>query len=178
MKLTGTIGSLSIDVATGKAKVTLDINEKQELLNGYDDLKNKKLSLELKKYRKKRSLDANAYAWQLIDEIAKVLRVSKIEVYRNAIKEIGGVSDMVCVKSEAVDSLCKGWENHGIGWMTETISSKITGCTNVILYYGSSMYDTAQMSRLIDGIVSEANDMGIQTLSERELSLMKEDWRE
>ena len=74
---------------------------------------------ELVKSKKRRSLDANAYAWTLIDKIAAAVRITKTEVYRNAIKDIGGVSDTVCVKDEAVEKLRAGWSKNGLGWQTD-----------------------------------------------------------
>ena len=76
----------------------------------------------------------------------------------------------------AVDKLRDGWHHNGLGWQTDTTPSKIAGCTNVVLYYGSSTYDTAQMSRLINLVVQDCKDQGIEVLGERELSLMTEGW--
>lgn len=103
------------------------------------------------KARRRRSLDANAYFWVLADKLATAQGLpSTTEIYRHYIKEIGGNREFVCVKKEAADKLCQGWERGGLGWLTERFTSKVDGCVNVILYYGSSVYDTAQMSRLID----------------------------
>lgn len=130
-------------------------------------------TVEIKEYRQKRSLDANAYAWVLIDKIAAAVGLPKTEVYRNAIKELGGVSDTVCVMDAAVDALCNGWSHNGLGWVTETLPSKIKGCTNVILYYGSSTYDSKTMSRLIDGLIEDARNMGIETMTPQELERLE-----
>ena len=100
------------------------------------------------------------------DKIAEKTGISKSEVYRHAIKEIGGVSTTVCVQDKAVDRLREGWEKNGIGWQTDTLKSRIDGCTNVILYYGSSVYTSQQMSRLIDSLVQEAEGLGIPTYPE------------
>ena len=96
---------------------------------------------------------------------------------RNAIKEIGGNSDTVCVQDKAVQSLCDGWNHNGLGWITETFPSKIKGCTNVTLYYGSSTYDTAQMSRLVNMIVQECEQLGIETKSQEEIDSLLNSWR-
>lgn len=130
-------------------------------------------TVEIKEYRQKRSLDANAYAWVLIDKIAAAVGLPKTEVYRNAIKELGGVSDTVCVMDAAVDALCNGWSHNGLGWVTETLPSKIKGCTNVILYYGSSTYDSKTMSRLIDGLIEDARNLGIETMTPQELERLE-----
>lgn len=129
---------------------------------------------EITKQRKKRSLDANAYSWVLIDKIAAVLHYSKEEVYRRAVREFG-VSEVYCGKPEAVDILVRAHEG-GLGFQYEKFDSKIPGCVNVRLYFGQSSYDTKQMSIFIDGLVQDAKSLDIETLSDREISLLKEGW--
>ena len=154
----------------GEWEVTFSTRE--DFSTAYDDLKESAVNVEIKKAANKRSKDANAFCWVLIDKLSEKTRISKKEVYRNAIKEIGGVSEMVCVQNRAVDRLRSGWEKNGIGWQTDTMPSKIPGCTNVILYYGSSTYDTAQMSRLIDLLIQEAEQQGIPTLRDEAKTLL------
>lgn len=154
----------------------LTLTTKADCRELFEELKEVDIDFEIKKYRKKRSLDANAYAWVLMDKIAKKLSISKTEVYRESIRDIGGVSQIVCVQDEAVDKLRQGWERHGLGWQTDTMPSKIEGCTNVVLYYGSSMYNTKQMSVLVDKIVQDAKDLGIQTDTPEQIERYKSEW--
>lgn len=142
----------------------------------FDDMKDEAVKVEIKKASKARSNDANNYCWMIIDKIAEKTGISKSEVYRHAIKEIGGVSTIVCVQDKAVDRLRESWEKNGIGWQTDTLKSRIDGCTNVILYYGSSVFDSRQMSRLIDSLVQEAEGMGIPTYPD-EVERMKRQWQ-
>ena len=82
------------------------------------------------------------------------------------------------IKNKAVAHYKRIWETHGIGWICEEMGhSKLDGYTNVISYYGSSEYDTRQMSRLIDLIVMECKEQGIETMTPRELALLKEGWK-
>lgn len=154
----------------------LKVNE-QAPANGFIlSKKPRPYDCEIKEHREKRSLDANAYAWVLLDKLAQATRIPKTEIYRKAIKEIGGVSDTVCVLERAADRLEKGWESNGIGWFSERSESRLGGCVNVTLYYGSSVYDTAQMSRLIDYIVEDCKALGIETLTPDKLAMLKEEW--
>lgn len=156
----------------GKYIVSFEVDgDPREL---YNTLYESDLSIEIKRYRKHRSLDANSYAWVLIDKIAEKLGIDKTDVYKQAIRSIGGVSTAVCVQDKALHILCERWESKGLGWQTETIISKIPDCTNVILYYGSSTYDTKQMSQLIDHLVRDAQDLGIETMPPKELEAMIE----
>ena len=143
----------------------------------YDELDGKEVSFEIKQLRKHRSLDANAYCWVLIDKIAEKTGVRKTEVYRQAIKEIGGVSDTICVMDKAVERLREGWEKNGIGWQTDTLKSQLPGCTNVVLYYGSSVYDSKQMASLIDSLIQEAEGLGIPTITDNEAEKLIGKWK-
>lgn len=131
---------------------------------------------EIKQVRQKRSLDANGLCWVLLDKLSAALQTPKEELYRRYIKEIGGVSDTVCVPSKAADRLIAIWQEKGLGWQAETFPSKIQGCTNVILYYGSSVYDTSQMSRLIDSIVEDCQSIGIETKPQEEIDSLLAEW--
>lgn len=132
----------------------------------------------IKLKRNRRSLDANAYFWVLCDHLAEETGIPKADIYREAIRDIGGNTEYVCVPSEGADKLCDGWRRNGIGWMAETMPSKIEGCTNVILYYGSSTFDSKQMSRLIDNIVQDCQAVGIETKTPDELALLKARWED
>ena len=142
----------------------------------YDTLADKPVSVEIKQAHKRRSLTANAYAWALIDKISEKTGVKRSEVYRNAIREIGGVSETVCVQDKAVDRLREGWSKNGLGWQTDTMPSKIEGCTCVILYYGSSSYDSKQMAQFIDSLIQDAEALGIPTLTEAQAERLVGRW--
>lgn len=142
----------------------------------YDELNGKDIDLTIKRYREKRSLDANAYCWVLLGKLAEKTGLERREIYRAMVKEIGGNHETVCVRDKAVERLVNGWAHNGIGWVADTFQSKIEGCTNVILYYGSSTYDTRQMSRLIDLIVQECRQQGIETMTPEQLARLKEEW--
>lgn len=141
-----------------------------------DDLVNRDLSVDIKQWRERRSLDANAYFWVLCDRLSEVTGRGKSEIYRDEIRDIGGNSETVCVMDRAVDKLRSAWEKNGLGWQTETFDSKLDGCTNVTLYYGSSAYDKVQMARLIDNIVQDCKAVGIETMTPDQLDRLKEEW--
>lgn len=82
---------------------------------------------EIKEHREKRSLDANAYCWVLLDKLAQATRIPKTEIYRKAIKEIGGVSDTVCVQQKAADRLCYSWECNGFRLVFGTLREPFKG---------------------------------------------------
>ena len=136
----------------------------------------KTYDIEIKKHREKRSLDANAYAWVLLDKLADALKTTKKELYIRYIKEIGVYKDF-CLTEEESKTFCVAWSMLGTGWPTEKVDYTQDGEKVVIrAYYGSSTYNTRQMSRLIDSIVEDCKEQGIETLTPFELDALKERW--
>ena len=136
----------------------------------------KGVKVQLSVWREARSLNANSYAWVLLDEIAKKTRSTKEEMYRQVISRVG-VFEILPIKNEAVDNFVDKWESRGLGWVCEVMrDSKIKGYTNVIAYYGSSVYNTKEMSRLIDEVVQEAQALGIQTIKDIEIKDLMDKW--
>lgn len=123
--------------------------------------------LEIKPYKEKRSLNANAYAWTLIQKIADVLRQDKNKVYVEMLDRYGQ-SEVVSVRADIdVNGIFKYFKEIGTG----TVNGK--EFTHYRVFKGSSEYDAKEMSILIDGIVSEAKDLGIETLTPEELQRLK-----
>ena len=170
MKARGNLISLAYD-RDGHSLLTVSVPG--DWGEAFDELKAAPVAVEIKKWHPKRSLDANAYAWVLIDKLAERLRIPKVTIYREAIRSIGGVSDTVCALDRTVDRLVESWERNGTGWFAERLPSKTPGCTNLRLYYGSSSYDSKQMSALIDSLVEECETQGIETLTPSELDAIK-----
>nr|DAK78411.1 MAG TPA: NinB protein [Caudoviricetes sp.] len=132
---------------------------------------------EIKEYRKKRSLDANAYFWLLAGKFAAKVRIPVDTIYRQYIRDIGDNFEIVPVRTDAKDRWVKNWESRGLGWLCNDLeTSKLDGYTNIVCYYGSSTYDTAQMSRLIDLVVQDCKDQDIETATPEQLALIKDGW--
>lgn len=131
---------------------------------------------ELKEQRKKRSLDANAYLWVLLDKLADVLRTTKDALYLKAVQDVGPYKKFTLTEDEA-KTFRVVWERQGAGWPTELEDYAPDGDRLVIrAYYGSSTYNTKQMSRLIDWVIEECKEQGVETMTPEELARLKEDW--
>ena len=154
--------------------------EKEDLGKAMQIVRNRKsmlYDLDIKEHRKKRSLDANAYCWTLINKIADALRITPIEIYRQAIQNIGGNYEVIPIKAEAADHFKRVWEAKGLGWpCVDMGKSKIEGYRNLRAYYGSSTYDTRQMSQLIDNLVQDCKALDIETMTPDKLALLMEEW--
>lgn len=138
----------------------------------------KTLTVEVKVKRNTRSNNANSYCWALCTEIAKVIRSSKEEVYRQAIKSIGAFTPNL-IREEAVERYTEHWESHGTGWVVENMGKhSFPGYVVLACYHGSSAYDTKEMSQLIDWLIDEAKGIGIDVISDADRALLLEDWHE
>lgn len=131
---------------------------------------------EIKEHREKRSLDANAYCWTLLDKLADALRTTKEELYLQKVREVGPFKDFCLTDGEA-KTFRHAWEKLGTGWPTEVVDYHRDGDRQVVrAYYGSSTYNSKRMSRLIDSIVEDCKAVGIETLPPDRLEAMKEGW--
>lgn len=173
MKTTGKIKGARFE--DGHPVITLQVDSDAgitELLEG--DL----LDIDLKKHRSKRSLNANAYMWVLIGEIAQKTGEPRTEIYRNAIQDAGVMKPLV-VREKIVDEVLRMLTDvkpSGTGDFALEGHTK-NGWTEVYLYVGSSKYNTEEMSRLIDYIVSEAKQLGIDTMTPEEIERLKAQWQ-
>lgn len=130
-----------------------------------------------KKEKKKRSLDANAYAWVLINRIAEKVQLAPDEVYRNAVINTPGVTEsIVCIAEEAAPAFIRSWESGHLGRQVRQFPANRIGFVNLIVVYGSSDYDTLQMSRFIDGLVQDAQALGIETKDPNEIQSLLNSW--
>lgn len=146
------------------------------------EMKQKKYVAEIKEFREKRSLDANAYFWKMLDSMAEALNhnneqdVTKEEIYLEYVRRCGPFKDFKLTEDEA-KTFRVAWSRLGTGWPTEQVDYSPDG-ENVIIraYYGSSQYNKKQMSRLIDMAVQDAKALGIETMTPAELERLKEEW--
>ena len=175
MKIVGRLIEIGFSLG-GNPRLTIETKDKNTLLTGFDELHEHEVVVDVKRYSPRRSLDANGFYWLLCGKLAEKTGVGTAEIYRSHVRNIGGNYEVYCGKTEAVEKLIKAWEKNGLGWIAETTPSKLEGCTNAILYYGSSTYDSRQMSRLIDQMVQDCKEQGIQTETPAEIARMCEAW--
>ena len=143
----------------------------KSVLRAFESLKERDLTITVKEYRQKRSLSQNAYLWVLLDKLAQKLNQSKEDIYKTFIRDYG-VFEILPLKNEAVDIFKSKW-SKGIGWFCEDLGeSKLKGYTRLIAYYGSSTYNTKEMTRLIDAVVTDCKEQGIDTWALSDIMLL------
>lgn len=130
---------------------------------------------EIKQHREKRSLDANSYYWKLCGELGKAIHEKPENIYLSHIKDIGNY-EVLCIQTKALDDFKRRWCSNHLGRFVETRESKIPECTTVLAYYGSSDFDSGEMSRLIDNCIQDCKAVGVETLPPDKIQAMKEAW--
>ncbi len=175
MEFTGVLISANKNIATGRYDVVFTTNELPNSINCADGV----LNIKAVKQRKKRSLDSNAYCWLLISKIADMIGSDKVSVYRDMLFRYGqpfatesGTAELISCPSNIDISryglYAKPIEPQYINGVEHTL---------YMVFRGSSSYDTKEMSIFVDGIVSEAKELGIDTIPIVDLEKMKAKWR-
>ena len=143
-------------------------------------MKNKPYTVTFKQYRKGRSLDANQKMWAIINEMSTILKLPPEEIYQGYIPDVGNNYRVFPVKPEEINQFAEEWCHGHIGRLVEDMGpcrlSNLRGYHNVKCYRGSSEYDTATFSRLLDLVCQDAQNLGIDTMDDRERSLLLDEW--
>ena len=162
-----------IEIITNKPSVTYNLDNTvnitfkthKNVVSSVDLIKTEQLFITIKEYRQKRSLSQNAYMWVLLNKLASVLNDKVENIYRHFVEDYG-VKDYILIQDDAVEEMQNRWEKKGIGWFTKVMrKGKIDGTTTMIVYYGSSSYNSKEMSKLIDAVIEECENNDIPTLS-------------
>ena len=180
MKFTGKLQNVSKDWSTGQYHITFTVNE-PSVLNQVSGLKDIELGVEAKKHREKRSLDANGYYWKLVEKMAEKLHVSKNFMHNKLLRRYGQremigdkVALVVIPDTENASRDADEAETFHIKPTSEVKEGKDGKMYRTyVMIRGSRTYDSYEMSKLIDGCVYEAKQLGIETLTPDELRLMK-----
>lgn len=202
MDLKGRIENLYRDFKTGKWNILLSLeNYPAEEIN---DLLDCEIAIRLNKCRNKRSLDANAYFYVLVNKIAERAKLSDIEVHDKLLSQ----NLAYVIENGAVDWIVADWKSnahrlvklavteHGkqqfkyyYDSLQDVALNKPNGepyrdsegnpKTSRIFWHikGSHEMDSKEMARLIDATVDEAKDLGIETMTYKELERMKQLWK-
>lgn len=172
MECTGRIKDISLDWKTNQLNLALSINEKNAISEIEKIKDDEKLSIKIVKYRKKRSLDANGLLWHCLGQIAASLQADKWDIYLQMLKRYGKYT-YICVKPNMVDSVRSQWrETEVVGDVNINGSEAV----QMLCYFGSSTYTTKEFSVLLDGVISEMQEMGLETPLSQDMKRALEEW--
>ena len=153
----------------------LKVNEPAPARKFVMKMEKKIYQLVIKPFRKKRSNDANALYWEMCGKLARATNDTTDNIYLRHIRDIANY-DTLCMLTEAVPDFERRWKSNHKGRMVETRESKIPGCTTVLAYYGSSDFDTREMSILIQNCLQDCESVGIDTTPPDKISLLLDEW--
>ena len=138
-------------------------------------LEDKQYVVEIKRYLKKRSLSQNSYLWVLLDKLGEKVHLSKEEVYKKYISDYG-VFEIIPIKNEAVNRFVKSWCERGLGYLCKDMGeSKVKGFTNLMVFYGTSSYNTQEMTRILEAVIYDCEEMDIETMPLKDILLLSND---
>ena len=178
MDCKGILKNVTKDWITGKFLLTFEVDN--DVSSEITPLSDKLLAITAKVYRRKRSLDANSYYWQLLTKLAVASGISKSRAHNLMLRRYGQLEEVddhliYVVVPDDDEGECKALEaeTYHIKPTTEVkVAGDGTPFRTYIMLRGSNTYDTTEMSHLINGLVSECKDMDIETLPPREIERM------
>jgi hypothetical protein len=174
IECTGRIVNINTDWQTGKFNLTFEVNERA-IGSQLDEIKDiEKLSIKVAKHREKRSLDSNAYCWVLLQKIAEAVKSDKWTIYLQCLQRYSGKFTHMIVKENAVEYTKEVFRTC-VDLGEVTVNGK-TG-HQLQVYYGSSTFDSKEMSVFLDGIVQECKELGIETMTPEQIRRMNEQWQ-
>lgn len=173
MKIRAKVAGISRDWKTGKYNITLEMTEGN--IDEINPLQEKDLSVDIKPFRKHRSKDANGLLWHCIGIIAQAFNADKWDIYLGALKDHGQFTYITAL-DEAVEDIKKQWrEVEVIGdtvmdvLNTETGELEPRSAKQMLCYFGSSTYNTAEFSRLLNGVIEEMKELGLERPTSEEM---------
>ena len=172
MKIRGKMKSVTKDFDSNNYIISFEMLEGN--IEESDKLIGKDLTIEAKQWREPRSAEANRLFWDCIGKIAKMKNEDKWKTYLDALKHYGKYT-YVCVKPEVVDAVKEQWrECEEIGKL------EINGkeAVQLICYFGSSTYNTQEFAQLMDGVIAEMKDGGLEVPASQELERAYEQWNQ
>ena len=167
MKTQGRLTGIQVPFRSEKAVISFEVTADPADVERYKD---KELDITIVRHSKKRGLAANAMLWACLGEIAAAARTDNWSAYLYMLERYGKYST-VLIKAEALPDLRRVWRE------TRVVGEREDGMVEVLCFYGSSTYTTAEFSRLLDGVVSDMKELGLTPPPSREMQAALEELR-
>lgn len=137
---------------------------------------------DIKKHEKRRSLGQNAYYWVLLAKVADAMRISKPECHNEMLKSYGqpfitgGAAARVLIPDtdDAAKKVMQDRTIHLAPTSQTTVLKDGKSYRTHVIMRGSHDYNTAEMTALLDGLLQEARQLGIETATPDELERMRQ----
>lgn len=167
MKAKGRITGIQVPFRSKRPVVSFEVQAEPEALEKYMDID---LDISFSRHRNRRSIDANAFLWACLGEIARAINSDTWSIYLYMLERYGKFTHIL-VKPEAVEQVRQVWRE------TKIVGEK-DGMIQTLCFFGSSTYNTKEFSQLLDGIISEMKGMRLETPPDEEMKQLLEGMRE
>lgn len=187
MRLTGCLQNVA-KTMTGDLLLTFAVEDDREAQEQLSKLSDGKLTIIAEAFKAKRSGEANRYLWVLCDKIATALGTTKDAVYLMELKDAGVFEDYELPKDaldifkrtdyfRLIEVLYEFEATTDIDYLDGEQFEKKTEMVGIRCWRGSHVYDTAQMSKLLNEVVQTAKGLGIETATPDEIAHTLSLWR-
>lgn len=167
MKAKGRITGIQMPFRSKRPVVSFEVQADPEALEKYMDID---LDISFSRHRNRRSIDANAFLWACLGEIARAISSDTWSIYLYMLERYGKFTHIL-VKPEAVEQVRQVWRE------TKIVGEK-DGMIQMLCFFGSSTYNTKEFSQLLDGVISEMKEMHLETPPDEEMKRLLEGMRE
>lgn len=171
MEVKARIKGIERNLVEGLTTFTLT-TESEIAAEELERMQDQDLRVKVVRYRKKRSLSANALFWHCIGEISKAMQVDKWDIYLQMLKEYGKYT-YICVRPEMVDAVRSQWRESMI-WNSVDVNGE--EAVQMLCFFGSSSYNSKEMSVLIDGTIETMKELGLDTPMSQDIRVALEQW--
>lgn len=144
------------------------IGNKIQIQQALNNIKDDKKLYKFEEYKEKRSNKANKYFWELLGQLCLEMGLDTIEEYKKRVRQLG-VFRYWEIEKDNLKTFNKMWTEKGIAWFVDIVDIGENNKIGINAYYGSSSYNSKQMSRLIDGVVQDCQAIGIETKTSEEI---------
>lgn len=162
---------ISTNYDTGRTEFTFSTGAGNAVAE-LEKLREHDIRLRATRYRAKRSLSANGMFWHCVGQIADATQEDKWDVYLSMLRMYGKFT-YICCKPNMVDAV-KGQWRESMEWNSVDINGQ--EAVQMLCFFGSSSYDTREMSKLIDGTISEMKALGLDLPMPQDVKSLLEEW--
>ncbi len=171
MEVKAKLQDINKNLLTGKTTFTFS-TDSDSAAEELERLQDQELRVKVVRYRKKRSLSANALFWHCVGEISKALQMDKWDVYLRMLREYGKFTYIVC-KPSMVSAIRSQWRESMV-WNSVDINGE--EAVQMLCFFGSSSYNTKEMSVLIDGTIETMKELGLDAPMSQDIKAALERW--
>lgn len=178
MKLNGKIVDLTLDYVTQKPRLTFQLTNQYDVLSDeFNKLKDELLDINFDKHREQRGQQPNSYFHVLINKLARYFNVSDEEMKAKMNLSYGTIA--VDENDKVIGcKVPKGTDINFFYPYAKWYKEDKDGCDCYLFYKRTHTLNTTEFSKLLDGVIWECKQVGIEVATPEEILRLKTMWGE